>query len=269
MNTILKNIINKIIDVEGPRFEDFSPASFQPAKRAEPIDIIPPMDREFFVIAETKKGSPSKGIIREDYSPAGIAADYQEAGASAISVITEENFFYGSKTHLPQVKAQVDLPVLRKDFLVHPFQVYESYNMGADFILLIAACLTDEKLRELYRLAETLGMRVLVEVHTHEELNRAIKLEPKIIGINNRNLKTFEVDLSTSFRLKRKIPQGIHVISESGIRAPSDIKALREAGFSGALIGESLLRQQDTAIALKKIITERKRQKPCKQIKGV
>lgn len=254
MESILTTIINRIMEVEGRQFESFSPSTFPLKDRPLPINIIPLLEQGFFVIAEVKKGSPSKGVIREDYDAAAIAADYQRAGASAISVITEQHFFYGSKQHLPMIKETVNLPVLRKDFLVHPYQVYESFNLGADFVLLIAACLTGQQLEELYRVILSLGMQALIEVHTREELDRVLPLKPQIIGINNRDLKTFTVNLSTSFHLKQFIPGDIFVISESGIKSRDDIEALKKAGFSGALIGESLLRQKNTRTALKKLL---------------
>lgn len=248
MGTILEKIVSHI--------PDFLPVPYLLEERPVPIDIIPMIADRFFVIAETKKGSPSKGIIRDDYRPGEIAVDYQRAGASAVSVITEENFFYGSKEHLPMVKAAVDLPVLRKDFLVHPYQVYESYNMGADFVLLIAACLTDRQMDRLYHLALSMGMQVLLEVHVQEELERVLKLEPGLIGINNRDLKTFNVDLNTSFNLKKRIPDHIFVISESGISSNEDIDALKKAGFAGVLIGESLLKQRDSETALRNLLSK-------------
>jgi indole-3-glycerol phosphate synthase len=179
-------------------------------------------------------------MIQEGLTALELSRLYEKAGAGAISVLTEKNYFLGSKEDLKAIKRSVGIPVLRKDFLIHPFQIYESYNLGADFILLIAACLDDENLKMLYTEASHLGLHVLLEVHTEEELFRALKLDPKIIGINNRNLETFEVDRKTSFRLKKLIPESIKVISESGIRSPSHIRELKDAGFSGVLVGEAL-----------------------------
>jgi indole-3-glycerol phosphate synthase len=242
VQTILKKITNRIKQDEKENFYNFSAADFVLRERPEPIDVLALMEREFFVIAETKKGSPSKGVICEDYDPAAIAGIYQETGASSVSVITEKNFFFGSKDHLPLVKQTVSLPVLRKDFLIHPYQVYESYNLGADFVLLIAACLTGYQLEKMYRLTLSLDMQALIEVHTEKELERVLKLKPAIIGINNRDLRTFKVDISTSYRLKKMIPEDIFVISESGVQSNEDITALKTSGFSGVLIGEYLLR---------------------------
>ena len=224
------------------------------ARKEGPIDIIPLIKRGFFVIDEVKKGSPSKGIIRQPFNPLDIARSYEKGGASAISVLTENHFFYGDQRFLSDIKKQVTLPALRKDFLIYPYQIAESYNLGADFILLIAACLTDTKLEELYQMATSMGMHVLVEVHNQSELKRVLKVRPKIIGINNRDLNTFAVDMNTSFRLKKMIPDHIHVISESGIQSHKDIIKLKTNGFAGALIGESLLKQTDPGNALKRLI---------------
>lgn len=245
MKTILDNITEKIPEKQEVQHT---------ARKGSPIDIIPLIKKAFFVIAEVKKGSPSKGIIRENFFPTEIASAYERGGASAVSVVTEKNFFSGEKKNLTDIKKKIKLPVLRKDFLIHPYQIYESFNMGADFVLLITTCLTDSKLQELYKISTSMGMEVLVEVHNEKELERVLKIEPRIIGINNRDLKTFEVDLNTSFRLKESIPHSIHVISESGIRSHEDIDKLKSAGFSGVLIGESLLRQADPEYALRRLI---------------
>ena len=254
MELILKKIIEKIRRDEKHNFLDFHPQRMDLERQTPPIDIIPLIEKNFFIIAEAKKGSPSKGIIREKFDPEQLALSYENAGASAISVVTEKNFFFGEKGHLKKIKERVQLPVLRKDFLIHPYQVYESYALGADFILLIAACLKQDDLRELYEIALSLGMNILVEIHDEEELNRVLKIKPQIIGINNRNLKTFQVDFQTSFRLKEFIPKDIFVISESGIQSHEDIVRLKKSGFSGVLIGESLLRQENVTNALKRMI---------------
>lgn len=254
MEPILKKITDKIRRDENQNFLDFFAQKINLERQKPPIDIIPLIEKNFFFITEVKKGSPSKGVIREKFDPVEIAEAYEKGGASAISVITEKNFFYGEKDDLRRVKERVRLPVLRKDFLIHPYQIYESYELGADFILLIAACLSQHELRELYETAQSLGMRALVEIHDAEELERALRIKPRIIGINNRNLKTFKVDCQTSFRLKELIPEDILVISESGIRSHEDIMRLKKSGFSGALIGESLLKQDDVTAALKRMM---------------
>jgi indole-3-glycerol phosphate synthase len=254
MDSILKTITDRIIQDESANFEAFSPGRFILEKRKKPVDTLSLLGKDFFVIAEVKKGSPSRGIIREDLDPVELALGYERGGASAVSVITEKNFFHGEKHFLTDVKNHISLPVLRKDFLVHPFQVYESFNLGADFILLITACLTDAALKKFYDMSLSLGMQALVEVHNEDELERALKINPAIVGINNRDLKTFQVDVGTSFRLKPLIPRDIYVISESGIESHQDIAELKHRGFSGVLIGESLLRQKNVTRALKKLV---------------
>lgn len=255
-NFILDRITRRVREEEKHNFKNFRPDLFRLVKRPDPIDVLHIIEKNFFVIAEAKKGSPSRGIIRHDFRPVDIALSYRDAGASAISVITEQFFFYGHKLYLQKVKKAVGLPVLRKDFLIHPFQVYESYNLGADFLLLIVACLTDGQLSEMYSITKFLGMEALIEVHTEEELERALRINPRLIGINNRNLKTFDVNIETSFRLKKQIPPGqnIYVISESGISSPEHIARLKEENFNGALIGESLLKQNDTGSALQELL---------------
>ncbi len=254
MATILDKINDQIRIDEKTNFENFDKASFTLKERKVPIDIISKMDEGFFVIAEAKKGSPSKGIIREDFDPVEIAVSYEKFGASAVSVITEKNFFFGGKENLAKVRKEVSIPLLRKDFIIHPYQVFEAYNLGADMVLLIAASLTDEEMASLKADIESLGMTALIEVHNEEELKRVLSMDPKLIGINNRNLKTFDVDFETSFELKKMIPEHVKVISESGISGNDEIKRLRSEGFAGALIGESLLRQEDTGNALRELI---------------
>jgi indole-3-glycerol phosphate synthase len=254
MKDILKKITDRIAEDEAESFKKFSAADFKLVERPKPIDIMPVMEKDFFVIAEIKKGSPSKGIIRNNFDPLDIALSYEKAGASAISVLTEKNFFYGSKENLSLIKARVKIPLLRKDFIIHPFQVYESYNLGADFILLIAACLTDPMLQKLYSITLSLGMQALIEIHNEEELKRVLSLKPRLIGINNRDLNTFDVDISVSVRLKELIPAGIHVISESGILDAGDVILLKEKKFSGILVGETLLRKGDPEKALKGLL---------------
>jgi len=256
MESILLNIVQKNKETQQHLFDNFSPATFVLSHRPPPIPITPLRSRDFFVIAETKKASPSKGIIRENYNPAAVALEYQQAGASAISVITEEHFFLGHKTHLQQVKNTVKLPILRKDFIFHPYHVYESYNLGADFILLIAAILQKDQLENLHQTARSLGMETLIDVHNETELDSVLPLKPTLIGINNRDLKTFNVDIQTSFQLKRIIPPGIHVISESGIHTRQHLEELQNAGFAGALIGESLLRHPHPGAALFELLNK-------------
>jgi len=204
------------------------------------------------IIAEFKRRSPSKGVIRADANLKEIVQSYEVGGAVAISVLTEEDYFDGSLDDLRTVKTTVDLPVLRKDFVFDEYQVYESAAAGADAILLIVAALDDELLSRLRRVAEDeLGMDALVEVHTSEEMKRAIASGATLIGVNNRDLRTFEVSLNTSLSLARKAPSKALLISESGLRGPDDLRRLREAGYHGFLIGETLMRAGNPEQALR------------------
>lgn len=194
------------------------------------------------IIAEAKKASPSKGVIQPDFDPVRIARNYQMGGATCLSVLTDVDFFQGSLDYIPLVRGTVTLPVLRKDFIIDPLQIDEAHAVGADAILLIAAILETNQLRD-YRLhAESLGMDVLVEVHDERELDSALAAESRLIGINNRNLNDFTVSLETTFRLRQMIPATIPVVSESGIATVDDMRRLKEAGITAALIGESLMR---------------------------
>ena len=207
------------------------------------------------IIAEAKKASPSKGLICPDFDPVRIARAYVEGGAHAMSVLTDQDFFQGSIRYLPLVRAAVPLPVLRKDFIIHPLQITEAASYGADAILLIAAILEIGQMEE-YRLqAEELGMDVLVEVHDEIELERALAAGAGLVGINNRNLKDFTVDLTTTFRLLARIPDAIPVVSESGISSPDDMRRLREAGVTAALIGESFMRAGDRGRTLQQFLS--------------
>ena len=208
------------------------------------------------IIAEFKRRSPSKGIIRADADLTQIVSAYEAGGAVAISVLTEEDYFSGSLDDLSAVKRLVDLPVLRKDFIVDEYQVYESAAAGADALLLIVAALQDEVLTRLRRLTEDdLGMDALVEVHTREEMQRAIACGANVIGVNNRNLHTFEVSLDTSISLAAEAPAGTVLISESGLKTAADLARLREAGYHGFLIGESLMRSEHPEAALRELMS--------------
>ena len=202
------------------------------------------------VIAEIKKASPSKGVLREDFVPADIAQTYAEHGAACLSVLTDSQFFQGSVEFLKQARASCQLPVLRKDFLVDPYQVYESRAMGADAVLLIAACLDDAQMKDMEAIARGLYMSVLVEVHDAAELERALALKSPLIGVNNRNLRTFETSLETTLALVDKLPADRLLITESGIREREDVLRMRAAGVHAFLVGEAFMRADDPGAAL-------------------
>jgi indole-3-glycerol phosphate synthase len=202
------------------------------------------------VIAEVKKASPSKGVLRADFIPADIAQSYAEHGAACLSVLTDKQFFQGSVDYLKQARASCDLPVLRKDFLVDAYQVYESRAMGADCILLIAACLTDAQMAEFEAIAQSLDMAVLVEVHDKAEMERALKLKTPLVGINNRNLKTFDVSLDTTLALKDMVGKDRIVVTESGIHTRDDVLRMGAAGVGTFLVGEAFMRAQEPGEAL-------------------
>jgi len=202
------------------------------------------------VIAEVKKASPSKGVLRADFIPADIAQSYAEHGAACLSVLTDQQFFQGCNDYLKQARASCDLPVLRKDFMVDPYQVFEARAIGADCILLIAACLSDAQMNELEAVARYLGMAVLVEVHDADELQRALKLKTPLLGINNRNLRTFEVTLDTTLGMMADVPADKLLITESGILQRSDVQTMRNAGVHAFLVGEAFMRAADPGAAL-------------------
>jgi len=206
------------------------------------------------VIAEAKKASPSKGVIRPDFDPVAIARSYQAGGAQALSVLTDVDFFQGSLAYIPAVRAVVGLPVLRKDFIVDPLQIREARAYGADAILLIAGILEASQIQEYQALAFELGMDALVEVHDEAEVEKAVAAGSRLIGVNNRDLRDFSMDLNTTFRLQKMIPAEIPLVSESGIRDHQDMKRLAEHGVRAALVGETLMRAADPAEALRILI---------------
>lgn len=206
------------------------------------------------IIAELKKASPSRGVLREDFQPVPLAQGFESAGAAALSVLTEEEHFQGSLEHLRKVHKDVKLPVLRKDFIFDPWQVWEARAADADSFLLIVAVLADAELRELLALGRELGMEPLVEVHTAEELSRALDAGARIVGVNNRDLRTFEVRVETSLALVESIPQECIAVSESGLRTRGDLERLRAAGFDAFLIGEHLMQAPDPSAALRELI---------------
>lgn len=226
------------------------------------VEILPPV-RNFYkalkapgisVIAEVKKASPSKGLIRPDFQPAAIAKAYEANGAACISCLTEEDFFLGSSQYLKEIRKVSALPILRKDFIFDPYQIYEARAIGADAILLIVAMLSKDMLSLLKGVAHSLGLHCLVEVHNEAELESALTIGANIIGINNRDLKTFEVSLDISKALAGEIPADVIRISESGITSPADVTTLSEYGMDGILVGEMLMRQPDPGKALRSLL---------------
>jgi indole-3-glycerol phosphate synthase len=227
------------------------------------LDAAPPV-RDFVaalrkkrpaVIAEIKRASPSKGLLRENFDPAAIARSYQEAGAACMSVLTDREFFQGAPEHLSAARAACALPALRKDFLIDPYQVMEARALGADCVLLIAACLADPEMRDLETLALSLGMAVLVEVHDAPELERALALRTPLIGINNRNLRSFETRLETTLDLLPRIPADRLVITESGILSRADVQRMRDQGVHAFLVGEAFMRANDPGAELRKLFS--------------
>ncbi len=211
----------------------------------------------FSIIAEAKRRSPSKGRIREDFDLFRITSLFQENGASAVSVLTDEEFFEGSRTFLSGIRKMVDLPLLRKDFIIDPYQIYETKILGGDALLLIARLLEEGKLREYIRLSESLGLSPLVEVHTPEDLDKALSTGAEIIGINNRDLRTFSTDLRITIDLAPSIPGDRIVVSESGINTREDIETLMEAGVHCYLVGEALMRAEDIGAKLRELLEGR------------
>lgn len=244
MASILEQILNTkrrevaILKCEGfPKAEQVLPhRAFAAA-----LDLLPALG----IVAEVKKASPSKGIIRKDFAPLTIARAYAKAGAAAVSVLTDEHYFQGSIDYLIAIRKAIDLPVLRKDFIIDVVQVEHTAAVGADAMLLIVAALENAQLRDLYQAAVELGIEPLIEVHNGKELDRAMQLEPLLIGINNRNLATFVTDIAVTIDLVRHIPTTCTVISESGIDRKEQAQQLRSAGVRALLVGESLMRQDD------------------------
>lgn len=258
--------LDKIVAVKEQEVERLI-ESFQLAAAEDAIAKLPPCrgfaraltagrKRPTGLIAEVKKASPSKGLIRSDFEPVSIARIYEQAGADCISVLTDEQFFQGSSLFLEQIRAAVSLPLLRKDFIIDFRQVYEARMIGADAVLLIAAILSPERLRELLALSRDLGMDALVEVHDRKELETVLETDAELIGINNRNLHTFVTDIAVSERLIPLIPPGKTIVSESGISSDKQIELLRTAGADAVLVGEYFMRKQDIASAVQQLMGE-------------
>lgn len=224
------------------------------SERRDFIAALKPMDTPA-IIAEIKKASPSKGVIRANFDVANIARIYAENGARCLSVLTDIEFFQGHPDYLALAKSHCNLPVLRKDFIIDSYQIHESLSLGADCILLIVAMLDDSQLVDFNQIAQELGLAVLVESHTHEELERALKLSTPLIGINNRSLHTFKTDIQLSIELKSYVPKDKIIVTESGINSPADIRLMQAAGINTFLIGESLMRAEDIGKALKELVT--------------
>ncbi len=205
------------------------------------------------LIAEIKKASPSKGLIRPDFEPVEIAQTYQKSGAAALSVLTEREFFLGDPDFIPRIRASVDLPILRKDFILHEKQIEEALSLGASAVLLIAAILSPSELKDFAGKARELGLEALIEIHSEDELRPALEANPVLLGINNRDLRTFKVDTALTFRLRPLIPSGVLVVSESGISKPEQILALRDVGIDAVLIGEAFMASPDISAKVKEL----------------
>ena len=256
MNSATPTILKKIVDRKWQEIDQRSTAIALEEHSARAFDM--PQCRGFVaaieqklanntsaVIAEIKKASPSKGVIREDFRPAEIAEAYERAGAACLSVLTDKDFFQGDEAYLQAAREAVSLPVIRKDFMVAPYQIYESRVVNADCILLIAACLTKDQMQELSGIAQEVGLDVLVEVHNAQELEVALTLGTKLIGINNRDLHSFEVSLENTFSLLQSIPEDKIVVTESGIHTLDDVQAMREKQVNAFLVGEAFMRAKD------------------------
>ena len=260
----MSDILNKILETK--RKEVAAARANTPLTAIQVLAESAPKTRDFVgsirakiavgntaVIAEIKKASPSKGIIRADFKPAEIAKSYEQGGAACLSVLTDAEYFQGSAEYLKQARAACNLPVLRKDFMIDTYQVYEARAMGADCILLIVAAIDLAKMRELESVAHKLDMAVLVEVHNGEELDLALQLETPLLGINNRNLRTFDVTLNTTLGLLPRIPQGKIVVTESGIFTSEDVKLMRKNNVHTFLVGEAFMRQDSPGDELRKV----------------
>ena len=264
----MSDILNKIVAVKHEEVAAVKQRMPLPAMRADAESRV--LTRDFegalrakiakgqaAVIAEVKKASPSKGVLRANFEPADIAQSYMEGdgkvSAACLSVLTDRQFFQGQPDYLKQARASTLLPVLRKDFMVDAYQIYESRAMGADAILLIAACLDDAQMADFEAIARSLDMAVLVGVHDRPELERALKLKTPLVGINNRNLRTFEVTLDTTLGMLKDVPADRLLVTESGILKPADVKTMRDAGVHAFLVGEAFMRADDPGLALAKL----------------
>jgi indole-3-glycerol phosphate synthase len=260
----MSDILNKILAVKAQEVAAAKPVKPLPQLRAEAAQATPVRDfvgairakiaaGQPAVIAEIKKASPSKGVLRENFHPAEIATSYAQHGAACLSVLTDQQFFQGNADYLRQARAACDLPVLRKDFIVDEYQLFEARAMGADAVLLIAAALAIKQMQAFEKLAHSLGMAVLVEVHNSEELDYALQLSTPLIGINNRNLRTFEVSLRTTLDLLPRIPKDRIAVTESGIFTAADVKRMRKHHVDTFLVGEAFMRADDPGVELAQV----------------
>ena len=258
MPTILDKIVaTKRREIEQAKAETPQAALCERLPEAPPVrDFLAALSgrRAISLIAEVKKASPSKGVIREDFDPLQIARTYQAHGAACISVLTDRQYFQGSLEYLSRIRGQVELPLLRKDFIIDPYQVVQARSAGADAVLLIAECLADPLLGQLHDAIVELGMTPLVELYDPENLSRVLNVGARLIGVNNRNLHTFEVDLEHTLRLRQQIPADRLVVGESGIRTREDVLRLESAGVEAMLVGESLMAREDVGAAVDELL---------------
>jgi len=258
VHSILKKIFDhKLIEIEAAKSQCSLERIREHASAARPVrDFLAALQTpgEISLIAEVKKASPSKGIIREDFDPVAIAQAYESAGASCISVLTDENFFQGHRDFLVRVGDAVGIPTLRKDFIIDPWQVYDARAAGADAVLLIAECLEGEQLSDLHALIGELGMTALVELYDRDNIDKVLACQPKLVGVNNRDLNTFEVDLGHSIEIRKNLPADITFVSESGISSNDQVLRLLQSNVDAILVGESLMRADDIAAATKQLL---------------
>ena len=248
------NVLDKILEVKRREIAEAKARLPSPQSEGPVRDFVAALRKHRpAVIAEIKKASPSRGVLRPSFDPVAIARSYEKAGAACMSVLTDKQFFQGDAEHLRAARAACGLPALRKDFVIDPWQVHESRMLGADCILLIAACLSRTEMLELERVAHSLEMAVLVEVHDAEELEKAAALKTPLLGVNNRNLKTFETRLETTIDLLPRVPRGRIVVTESGILAPRDVECMRGHGVETFLVGEAFMRAADPGTALRQL----------------
>ena len=258
MHSILKKIIDhKLVEIEAAKSRKPLQDVISAAKDAGPVrDFLAALQTpgEINLIAEVKKASPSKGIIRADFNPVEVAKAYQSAGDSCVSVLTDENFFQGHRDFLVDVSNAISLPTLRKDFIIDPWQVYDARAAGAAAVLLIAECLDAEPLRELHALINELGMTALVELYDRENIEKVLACNPSLVGVNNRDLNTFAVDLGHSIEIRKSLPESITFVSESGISSNAEVTRLLQADVDAILVGESLMREDDIAAATRRLL---------------